>query len=87
MIFTNISITGSIVVFMLTQLAKHPEFQQKLHEEIVNNKEKAGPKLEAYITSSTTLLHYLCMEIIRLHPALGKSRLVLPPQLPISTFH
>ena len=77
MIFTNISITGSILVFMLTQLAKHPKFQQKLHENIVNNREKAGPKLEAYIASSTTLLHYLCMEVIRLHPALGKSRPVL----------
>ena len=78
MIFTNISITGSILVFMLTQLAKHPKFQQKLHEEIINNKEKSGPKLEAYITSSTTLLHFLCMEVIRLHPALGKSCPIVP---------
>ncbi|KAJ4347486.1 hypothetical protein N0V95_005407 [Ascochyta clinopodiicola] len=72
MIFTNIGITGSILAFMLEQLALHPAFQQDLHTEIISRKAAADLRLDAYVGSSSTLLHYLCMEVVRLHPALGE---------------
>ncbi|KAF1993366.1 cytochrome P450 [Amniculicola lignicola CBS 123094] len=76
MIFTNIGITGTIIVFMFEQLAHHADFQQKLHEEIMAKKARADFKLDTYVSSSSTLLHYLCLEVVRLHPALGFS----PPE-------
>jgi cytochrome P450 len=72
MIFTNIDITGSILAFMLGQLAKHPEFQQKLHEEIMAQEAKEGLGLRGYLTRSTSLLHYLCLESLRLQPGICK---------------
>jgi cytochrome P450 len=72
MIFTNIGITGDIIVFMLEKLAQHPDFQQKLYEEIASRKSDKGFDLSGYVTQSTSLLHYLCTESVRLHPAIGK---------------
>ena len=71
MIFTNIGITSAILVFMFEQLAHHGDFQQKLYEEITSMKARADSQLNTYICSSSTLLHYLCMEVVRLQPALG----------------
>ena len=71
MIFTNIGITGAILVFMFEQLAQDGNFQQRLYEEITSMTAKADFQLNSYISSSSTLLNYLCMEIVRLHPALG----------------
>ncbi|EEP81630.1 predicted protein [Uncinocarpus reesii 1704] len=70
MIFTNIDITGNVIAFMFTQLAKHPEFQQKLYEEIIAQKCESELDLKQYITQQSTLLHYLCLESVRLHPAI-----------------
>ena len=72
MIFTNIDITASVLAFMLDKLAKHPDFQQKLYEEVVAQKAEEGFKLSNYVTRQTTLLHYLCLESIRLRPATCK---------------
>ncbi|KND87116.1 Cytochrome P450 [Tolypocladium ophioglossoides CBS 100239] len=69
MIFTNIDITASVLAFMLSKLTKHPDFQQKLYEEIVAQKAEEGFNLNNYITRQTTLLHYLCLESVRLRPA------------------
>lgn len=69
MIFTNIDITAGVLAFMLDKLAKHPDFQQKLYEEIVARKAEEGFDLRTYVTGQTTLLHYLCLECIRLRPA------------------
>jgi len=76
MIFTNIGITGAILVFMFEQLAQDGNFQQILYEEITSMTAKADFQLNSYISSSSTLLNYLCMEVVRLHPALGFS----PPE-------
>ncbi|PNY28309.1 Cytochrome P450 [Tolypocladium capitatum] len=69
MIFINIDITGSVLAFMLNNLAKHPDFQQKLYEEIVAQKAEEGFDLSSYLARQTTLLHYLCLESVRLRPA------------------
>lgn len=75
MIFTNIDITASVLAFMLGKLAKHPDFQQKLYEEIAAQKAEPGFDLNSYVTRQTTLLHYLCLESIRLRPATCKCSL------------
>nr|QPC57089.1 cytochrome P450 hydroxylase [Tolypocladium sp. 49Y] len=75
MIFTNIDITASVLAFMLDKLAKHPDFQQKLYEEIVAQKAEKEFNLSEYVTRQTTLLHYLCLESIRLRPATCKDTL------------
>ncbi|RYP81234.1 hypothetical protein DL769_002064 [Monosporascus sp. CRB-8-3] len=69
MLFTNIEVTGSILTFMLTQLAKHQDFQQRLYEEIVAQKAEEGFNVRNYVTQQTTLLHYLTLESVRLRPA------------------
>ncbi|RYO88683.1 hypothetical protein DL762_003609 [Monosporascus cannonballus] len=69
MLFTNIEVTGSILTFMLTQLAKHQDFQQRLYEEIMAQKTEEGFEVRNYVTRQTTLLHYLTLESVRLRPA------------------
>ncbi|CAI7621821.1 unnamed protein product [Penicillium manginii] len=74
MIFTNIDITGNILAFMFGKLAKHPDFQQRLFEEIVSQKDEVGLiDFKNYLARQTTLLHYLCLESVRLHPAISFS--------------
>ncbi|OGM48068.1 hypothetical protein ABOM_002902 [Aspergillus bombycis] len=69
MIFTNIDITGNVLAFMLGQLARHPDFQQRLYEEIVAQRSGEDLDLKAYVARQDSLLHYLCLESIRLQPA------------------
>lgn len=72
MLFTNIDLTGGILTFMLSHLAKHQDFQQRLYEEIMAQKRENELDLRNYVTRQTSLLHYLTLESIRLRPATCK---------------
>lgn len=72
MIFTNIDLTATILAFMFKQLAEHPNFQEKLYDEVVAQTVDKGSDLRSYVTRQKTLLHYLLLESIRLEPVICK---------------
>ncbi|KAE8383482.1 cytochrome P450 [Aspergillus bertholletiae] len=69
MIFTNIDITSSVLAFMLSLLAQHPDFQQRLYDEIMAQRTEKGLDMKVYMARQDSLLHYLCLETLRLNPA------------------
>ncbi|KAL2045406.1 hypothetical protein ABVK25_012118 [Lepraria finkii] len=68
-LFTNIDITANVLVFMLTNLATHRPFQESLHAEIMQERNRPSYDIAQYIGRQDTLLHYLGMECVRLRPA------------------
>ncbi|KAM5467838.1 putative DNA helicase [Microsporum ferrugineum] len=69
MLFTNIEVTGSILAYMFSQLAKHQDFQQRLYDEVLASKSAGELYLRGYLGQQNTLLHYLTLESVRLRPA------------------
>lgn len=72
MLFFNIDITGSIVAFILVNLASNKPFQEKLRLEIAEQKSQASYNVTEYIGRQDTLLHYVTLESIRVTPAMCK---------------
>ncbi|EEQ35634.1 cytochrome P450 monooxigenase [Microsporum canis CBS 113480] len=72
MLFTNIEVTGSILAYIFSQLAKHQDFQQRLYDEVLASKSAGELYLRGYLGQQNTLLHYLTLESVRLRPATCK---------------
>jgi hypothetical protein len=70
MLFFNIDITGSIVAFILVNLAGNLPFQEKLRSEITEQQNQASYDVAEYIIRQDTLLHYVTLESIRVTPAM-----------------
>ena len=73
MLFFNIDVTGSIVAFILVNLAGNAPFQEKLRSEITEQKTQVSYDVAQYINSQDTLLHYVTLESIRVTPAMCAS--------------
>ncbi|KAF2686196.1 cytochrome P450 CYP5293A1 [Lentithecium fluviatile CBS 122367] len=70
MLFANIDITGSIIAFIVVNLASNQSFQERLRVEIEKQKQSKSYNYESYITKQDTLLHYLTLESLRVTPAM-----------------
>ena len=73
MLFTNIDITGSVLAFILINIASNMPFQEALRAEIKARKIQASYHVGDYIAEQNSLLHCVILESLRISPALRKS--------------
>lgn len=81
-LFTNIDVTGSVLAFLLLNLATASDFQTALRLEIQDHHildPSRSPDLptntpsSSYLSAQNSLLHFATLESLRISPALGKS--------------
>lgn len=69
-LFANIDVTSVAQAWLLVDIGLHVDIQEQLRAEVLTVNDEDSKALEAYLSSTSNLMHLVHSESARLHPVL-----------------